>query len=495
MKKLSLKGTSADAILLTCIKLVTAVLGLAITRLLSEYLSVHEYGTYSQILLVVSTVSSITIFGMMDGMNYFYCREKDVERREAYISTIWALQFVLSTLAATAVLLLTQPLCRYFDNPNIKRLIVFAAFLPLAQNLLWILQVLIVSVGKARTLAIRNLVISILRFVSVLGVVFFIRSAAVVIAATLILDLGQIIFFLAVLKKNKCYIKLCKADLHLLGEILRYCAPMAIFIIVNSLNRDMDKYLISMMTNTETLALYANASKQLPFDILMASFGTVLVPHITRFFAEKAYSEAVKTYKAFLELAYISAGILCFAALASAPQLMKLLYSNKYTDGIAIFCIYILADLFRVTTNITIALTTAGKTKQLMILGFATLSANALLNVLMYKAMGIIGPALATLIVTITSGAVILYLDAKVFKAKLSLLFDIKKLTIFITEGIVLTITLNMLGHFLDSMDLHYFLILIIVAGTFGITMLVFNGKRLFEDMKILNRLSHHNEG
>ena len=92
MKKLSLKGASADAVLLTCIKLVSIFLGLAVTRLLSEYLSVHEYGTYSQIMLLVSTVSSITILGMMDGVSYFFNREHENDTRDAYIATIFALQ-------------------------------------------------------------------------------------------------------------------------------------------------------------------------------------------------------------------------------------------------------------------------------------------------------------------------------------------------------------------------------------------------------------------
>ena len=70
------KGASIDAFLLTAIKLMTTALGFIITRLLSEHLSVRDYGTYSQILLIVSTVSSVTILGMVDGINFFFCNEK-----------------------------------------------------------------------------------------------------------------------------------------------------------------------------------------------------------------------------------------------------------------------------------------------------------------------------------------------------------------------------------------------------------------------------------
>ena len=73
----------------------------------------------------------------------------------------------------------------------------------------------------------------------------------------------------------------------LVKEILIYCIPMAMFSVMKSLNRDSDKYVISFFTDTETLAVYTNASKILPFDIIMTSFVTVLMPYITRFVTEK----------------------------------------------------------------------------------------------------------------------------------------------------------------------------------------------------------------
>ena len=94
-----LRGASADGILLTAVKFVTILLGLAITRLLSEHLSSYDYGTYAQILLMVSTVSSLTILGMMDGVNYFYSSCADPEKREKYLSTIFCLQSVVSAVS------------------------------------------------------------------------------------------------------------------------------------------------------------------------------------------------------------------------------------------------------------------------------------------------------------------------------------------------------------------------------------------------------------
>jgi O-antigen/teichoic acid export membrane protein len=482
-------GVSIDAIFLTFIKLVTTGLGLIITRLLSEYLSVYDYGVYSQALLLISTVSSFTIFGMVDGINYFYCSESDISKREAYTATIFSMQCIFSTAVGTGLLLLSVPVCEYLGNPGIERVLIFVAILPLLQNVLSIVQVLIISVGKAKILALRNFLISLIRLAVVFLVVTYVRNIVIILTTTVVLDVAQILIFILVLKKNNCRVKMYKTDFRLVPAILKYCAPMAVFTLVSTLNRDMDKYLVSVMTDTKTLALYANASKQLPFDILMTSFCTVLIPYITKYISEQKKKQASELYKLFLEITYISTGILCCAALSAAPQLMKLLYSNKYTDGIAIFVVYILVDLFRFI-NITLVLSAAGKTKILMMIGLSSVVCNLILNTLMYKWMGLVGPAIATLVVTVLSGCTMLYFNAKVLGCKVARFFDMKYLTLFVAESVVLTVALSFLSRWLDKMDVHYFVILVSVAGLYGVVMLALNGKRLLKVLKKVNRKS-----
>ena len=94
MKKIKGGGRfSSDALMLMLIKLMTIALSFLVTRLLSQHLSTHDYGTYSQILLIGSTVSSLTILGMMDGVNYFYSGQADGEKREQYITLPVALSY------------------------------------------------------------------------------------------------------------------------------------------------------------------------------------------------------------------------------------------------------------------------------------------------------------------------------------------------------------------------------------------------------------------
>lgn len=480
-------GASTDALLLTFIKLVTTALGFVITRLLSETLSVYDYGTYSQILLVVSTVSSVTILGMMDGVNYFYCGKTDPEEREHYVATIFALQTLVGTAAGFVVLALSSPLCDYFGNPDVAGLLIYGAALPLLQNLLGMFQILLVSVGKARLIAVRNLIVSLCRLGAVLVVVKLTQNAGVMLFATLALDVAQIGIFAGVLKRSGCRLRLKAVKPVLVREILRYSAPMAVFTMVNALNRDLDKYVVALWSDTETQALYANASKILPFDIIMTSFCTVLLPRITRLVATKERARAAELYRVFLEIACITNALLCCAALAAAPELMELLYSAKYLGGLSVFRVYILADLVRFT-SITLILSAAGKTRTLMLLGLGTLGLNAVLNVALYRLLGLMGPAVATLMVTVFMGIVMLKLGAKELRCGLKRFFDGKFLLVFMAQAGALLAVFFWLRRLLEGLGLHYFLILVIVAGGYCGALLALSGKRLLADLKRVNR-------
>lgn len=480
-----LRGTSADGILLTLIKLLTVLVSFAITRLLSEHLTEYDYGTYSQILLIVSTVSSVTILGMMDGVNYFFCGQRDVQLRERYISTLFCLQCLVGTLAGTVLMLLT--LFPGFENPEVRKLMIFAAVLPLLQNLLSMIQILLVSVGKAKMLAARNLLIALLRLLVVIIVVMRSKNVAVILITTLLLDVSQVFFFLFILRRNQCGISLKKVTPRLAKQILIYCVPMGLFIMINTLNRDLDKYLILWLTDTETLALYTNASKMLPFDVIMSSFCTVLLPQITQRIAAGEKKKATELYKLFLEIAYIPTTIMCCAVLAAAPQTMELLYSTKYLDGLPIFCVYVFVDMLRFM-NITLILSAAGKTKKLFLFGLVSLAANFLLNFLLYYLLGIVGPAVATLLVTFGSGLLILGSGARELDSRLSHFFDLKYFLVFLAENVAALVLFSLLRQWLQNRGVHYLVILAAICVLYCGVMLLLHGRHLIHTLKQVNK-------
>ena len=472
------------------VRMVTLVFGLLITRVLSGHFSLQEYGTYSQILLLSTTIANMTTLGMIDGINFFFCKEKNEQTRNAYISTIFFLHYLISSIVSLSVLACTVPLAKYFDNESIKPLMIFAVVLPILHNSIALLQVMFVATGKAKVIAIRNLLVSIIKLLAVVLACYVFDNIVVVLFSQLITDALQVVYFFAVLRKKDCKINIFHFDKHLIKEILVYCIPMAMFVVIKSLNRDSDKFVISFFTDTETLAVYTNASKLLPFDIVMTSFCTVLLPYITRYIANKKYEMTQVLYKSFLELSYIATTILAIGAVAVAPELMRFLYTEKYASydfGVYVFIIYILVDVLSVL-NITLILSAAGKTKTILFASIGTFFANIFLNIGSFFAFGEVGPALATLLVTLVQGIVILSLGAREIKTNILKLFDKKYLLLFILQIAGCFLLVSLLRDFAVQKGFSYLVILFGAYGIFVGTLFLFNGKRLLKNLRTINK-------
>ncbi len=482
-------GASGDSFFLMFVRMITLVFGLLMTRVLSGHFSLQEYGTYSQILLLTTTISSMTILGMMDGINFFFCREKDESKRDAYISTIFFLQYLISIVVSLIVLACSVPISKYFDNDSLKSLIVFAAVLPILQNSISLLQIMFIAIGKAKLIAIRNFIVSVLKLLAIALSCYVFDNIAILLLCQVITDAAQVIYFFVSLRNKDCKINIFRFDKSLIKEILLYCVPMAMFAVIKSINRDADKFVISYFTDTETLAIYTNASKLLPFDIVMTSFCTVLLPYITRYIANKQYEKTHNLYKAFLELSYISTTILAMGAVTVAPELMRFLYTEKYVAydyGISVFIIYILVDILSIL-NITLILSAAGKTKTILFSSVGTFLANIILNIVLFLLLGECGPAWATLTVTLIQGIVILSFGAKEIKSNIFKLFDKKYLLFFILQNVVCFILTIFIRELLLRANIYYLIILIVCFCVYVGILLLCNAKRLLKNLRIIN--------
>lgn len=104
-KKIQLKGTSTDAILLAVIRLLTMLLGIFSTMLLSKALSLQIYGTYSQANLIVSIGTSFSILGLTDGTNFFFNKARDETECRENLNTIFAIQVAIGGLLGFLILI------------------------------------------------------------------------------------------------------------------------------------------------------------------------------------------------------------------------------------------------------------------------------------------------------------------------------------------------------------------------------------------------------
>ena len=168
----------------------------------------------------------------------------DEEEKRMYVSTIFTVEYILGLLSAILIVAIQNPIIQYFNNEQLRGVIYIVAFLPLLQNLIPMLQVLFVSVGRAKLIAVRNLIISLARLVAVIIACYVTKDIILIFYVLLVLDIGQIIFFMVSFARLKYSIRIKHTCFKYMKPILAFSIPMAVYLLTNSLSRDLDKYVI-----------------------------------------------------------------------------------------------------------------------------------------------------------------------------------------------------------------------------------------------------------
>lgn len=493
LKNLS-SGAATDSIILTFVKFITMALGLVITKLLSTQFSKADYGTYTQAIQVSHTVVSLTILGLTNATSYYYNKTEDKDLKRGYVCTIFGMEYIIGLIGAILIMALNVPIALYYGNESIRPLLWFVAFMPLLTNLINMLQVLFVSVGKAKVIAVRNLIVSVCRLGAVAVACFVTKSVIVIMITTLALDLGQVLFFMFSFGRHDFAVIPKIMWKHVPG-ILKFCLPMAVYVLSNSLMRDIDKYVIGYFADEEVYAVYFNASKVLPFDVMTTAFATVLVPIITRQINSGRRQEAIAAYREYLRFGYLTTWILTCGAAVSAKALMCTLYSEDYLDGLTVFILYLVVEMIRFA-NITTVLSASGKTLKLMVVSVLALALNAGLDIPAYlifehyrPGRGMVGPAVVTVFITALMCFLLILLGKKELRAKWTELFHFREIGLILAEMAAVGTGCVFLGFFLEKSGLHFVLRAIITYGTFVAIVGGINLKKIFGSLKKINQL------
>ena len=279
-----------------------------------------------------------------------------------------------------------------------------------------------------------------------------------------------------------------KGDVAFFMPIMRYGLPMGVFALTSTLTREIDKLIIGYMSNTETLAIYSNCSKILPFDIVVASFATVLIPYIMKYISIGEKNSSILLFQNYLKVGYYSVWVLGVAVLIVSGQAISFLYSDEYLQGRTIFILYIIDSMIKFA-SMHLILTASGKTKLLMWISLGSLVANIVLNILLYFILGINGPAIATLIVTTGYTISILHKSINVLNSRWAEIFDIKDLFGFIICLGCTGIVCSIINQYLLSKGLNQYMVMIIIMFGFGAVNLFVNLKKIKSILKKINAL------
>ena len=438
MNKKSRTTIGEEAITLTASKIVTLIISLLTTMLLSRFRSLEEYGTYSQLLLVINLFSSLLMLGLPNSVNYFLAREETQEGKQRFLSVYYSISTVLSLIIGI-VLVLSIPLIElYFHNTLIRKFYYFLAFYPWAMIVSSSIENVLVVYKQSRTLMIYRLVASIIT----LGTVVFVQSIGkgfreFMIIFTIINSLFAFSVYV-ITARISGGLKVI-FDYSWIKKILIFSVPIGLATMVATLNVEIDKLLIGYLMSTEQMSIYTNAAKELPLSIVASSITAVLLPQLTLMIKRGRIKDALQLWNYSTELSFTIICMIVAGIFTYAEEVVTILYSSKYLPGVGVFRVYTLTLLLRVT-YFGIILNSCGETKKIFYCSIISLVLNAILNPLSYWIIGMIGPAIATFISILFIQQLQLIMTSKVTSEPFTKLFPWKNCAIILIINILFSV-------------------------------------------------------
>ncbi|MDO4243409.1 MAG: oligosaccharide flippase family protein [Actinomyces sp.] len=423
-------GSSVDSLLLAGVKVVTLSTGIVSTMVLSHSLSLHAYGTYAQGVLLVTLCADMTVLGLADAVNYFFNRDDRRRSSQEYVRTVLVLQVLTGLATALVLLALRGAIGAYFDNSALEPLVVLLALRPMLTNMTTVLQVLVVSIGRARTIAVRNLVFSALKLAAVVVTALLTSSIATLLGMLLVLDVLSVLWFWDAFRRGAFAISWVRLHWGMVKEVFAFCLPMAVYVMTASLMRQVGALVIGMNESTQMYAVYANCTTILPFDVVATSFLTVIIPVMTRYIGAGRRDRALELFGRYLSVGFLTTVTFCLACLVVAPEFIQVLYGARYLPGEVVFRLSLVTAMIRFA-GLSLILSASGRTRTLMAVSLVAVAANAVLCVVLYEVMGFVGPALASVVVNLVMAGALVHLSLRQLGGRASAVLPARGLALY----------------------------------------------------------------
>jgi O-antigen/teichoic acid export membrane protein len=398
----SLKQTIAsDALKLTTSKIITMSISMISAMLLSRFRTLEEYGTYSQIMLVVNLFTTIFMVGLPNSINFFLARTEDLVESERFLSVFYSLSTGLSIIAGL-VLAMSVPLIEnYFDNTYISKFVYVLVLFPWAKIIMSTIDNILIVYKKTNYILIYRVLNSLCLLLIIILVECFHLGFEHYMILFIVVEALFAFSVYFIVKKIAGKIRLF-TDVVLIKTILKFSIPIGLATTVGTFKKELDKLMIGWFYDTESLAIYTNAARELPVVIIASTITAVLLPQLVRMIKKDEYQKTIELWSNSILFSYTIISLIATGIFVYAEEVIGVLYSNKYISGVPVFRVYALVLLFR-STYFGMLLNATGKTKLIFKSSILSLGSNVILNFIFYYYFGFVGPAIATLLATLIS--------------------------------------------------------------------------------------------
>lgn len=383
---------------------VKTLIGIALARLLTP----AELGSYRQLFLIYTTISTLMMMGIPQSLIYFLPRLESDEKRRLHVGKIMNLSMALSVAFALILLLLRGVIAEKFNNPALAGLLIIYAAYPVFMFSSSLYSYVMLGQSNAPAAAKFTIFSVCTDAVLIFGAAFITRDLKWIVSAVILSAFFQWLYSRIRLFRYRAALK---PDFSFYRQQFAYALPLGLSSLIGMLSIQLDKFVISAYFDPASFAIFSIGAMELPFvSIFTNSVTSVLVPAMSKDGSTQGISQMFRGSVRKNALWIFPTALLCYHW---APQIISFLYTDRYLAAVEYFRIYLYILPLRVATFGMIFLA-LGKTRLIMYNAIFTLACNLVLNLILVQYMGMRGAAIATVIVTALSTlAYILWLNIK----------------------------------------------------------------------------------
>lgn len=386
-------------------RIVTTVVDLAMVIATLRMLSKSDFAIIIYLLMIHEVVRNLATLGFPDSVFYFFERVTGSAKR-AFVTQTTLILFGMAVLAGGVILLISYiapHILTEWDTESIQQvqyLLPLMAVVTVCEIPTWPVTNILLALDRQRDSAWYEMITSLLTFTLLVGplALGYGLDVAVygLVAYGLIRFLGSMILMKIVLPEGK----LSDSEISVKRQV-NFSIPLGLSALVNKINRNVDKFIVSILLPVAAYAEYSLGAQEVPIiRVIPFAVGSVLISRYVEFQLESKKEELLALWYRGVEKVSLMVIPLTIMSIIIAPDLISIIAESEgtsYQNAVLPFQIYNLIVLIRVTHYGSI-LQAFGDTKGVFYLSVNLIIANIILSVPLTMMYGINGTAIGTLI-------------------------------------------------------------------------------------------------
>ncbi len=461
-------GKSSKVLALTFANGLNILVNFLTLPYLVRSLSFIEYGTYGQVLIIITFLSGFFTYNLNQVVSVYLSR-KDLNQVLVF-STIMRVSFLAGLFSVILLLLLSPIFVNLFSNFELTKLLPFSVLMLVFQIPIPILLSILVYLGKVRQVTLCLIISNFVKVAFMLISIQVYSSLAVLVVGLGLAGLIQLIILLFIVPSNIRNFKLFNGDLA--RKVFRDATPLAISGVMEKLLIYLDGIMIAALLTTHEFALYRAGALEMPFiSAIYGSVAAIVMPEVARFIANNDYQSVVNIKRrAIKSTSFLIYPIMIYLIVFSKPLIVFYL-SEDYTLSAGVFTIFTLTLLIRINDYQDV-LILKGKSKYILFASTCMVFINLILNYSLIKYFGIYGGSMAYVLALFGFAGVLSFLGIRMMHTSFIKLFDPVNLIKILILSLMICLPVYLIfKYFIDSIwviiaGAPFYFLLFIIAGS-----------------------------